>query len=496
MNRRFNIGAKMYLFVAATVILSIAGISTFSYIINVGQIDSFYKRLTINSANHVRGLVDGDYLSELRDVIESDEFQELRDHAEETDDDSQIIEYLDERDLWDRYVETRNTLRSVVEDMDDIEYLYLITWSTEPSEDGNYYDMYLIDADDLPFYQSGYWEEREPEFEGVLPTDTIAPIISDGDWGWLCSGYAAVYDSSGNIICHIGCDVNMDQIMAQRRANQIYLAMGAAICALIVLLGASFLVNRIIVKPLNNLTKGMKKFAPAVGRNYKESGVIDLTIRSRDEIQDVYEETRSMQMRLIDYIDDITNIRKEKEQVEVEISKVSKVAYRDSLTGIGNKTAYTAKIKELNNRILNDDRDFSIIMVDVNCLKEINDEYGHNCGDLYLNGSCHLICEVFKHSPIYRIGGDEFVAIPNGEDYDNRVQKVAKLRQLFEEAYKDTSVDPWLRYSASVGIADCAEKDLSAEYVFARADKEMYREKVSFKQDHGMSQTPRDSSEE
>ena len=83
MNRRFNIGAKMYLFVAATVILSIAGISTFSYIINVGQIDSFYKRLTINSANYVRGLVDGDYLSELRDVIESDEFQELRDHAEE-----------------------------------------------------------------------------------------------------------------------------------------------------------------------------------------------------------------------------------------------------------------------------------------------------------------------------------------------------------------------------------------------------------------------------
>ena len=155
MNRRFNIGAKMYLFVAATVILSIAGISTFSYIINVGQIDSFYKRLTINSANYVRGLVDGDYLSELRNVIESDEFQELRDHAEEIDDDSQIIEYLDERGLWDRYVETRNTLRSVVEDMDDIEYLYLITWSTEPSEDGNYYDMYLIDADDLPFYQSG-----------------------------------------------------------------------------------------------------------------------------------------------------------------------------------------------------------------------------------------------------------------------------------------------------------------------------------------------------
>lgn len=489
---RFNIGLKMYLFVTATVLFAVAGVCTLSYFIDAYQIDSFYKRLTVNSANYYSGMVDSGYLSRLREVAESDEYQQLRDYAEEIDDESLVIDYLDERGLWEQYVTERDKLRSYVEDMEDIEYLYLVTWTDEPAEDGNYYDMYLLDADDVPVYQTGYWEEREPEFEGVHPLDVIDPVISNGDWGWLCSAYKAVYDCDGNIVCHIGCDVTMEQIMGERRTNLIYLAISALFCAIIIHFCAVVFVNRTIIKPLNALTKGLKKFSPAVGKNYEQSGVIKLDINSHDEIQDVYEETRSMQMRLIDYIDDLTNIKREKEQVEIEIGKVSKEAYRDSLTGIGNKSAYTLKLKELNAMIYDGYRDFSIVMVDVNCLKEINDEYGHNCGDLYLKGSCHIICEVFKHSPIYRIGGDEFVAVPQGEDYDHREERVAELRRLFVEAYEDKNSDPWLRYSASVGIADCGIKDLSAEFVFARADKEMYDEKTRFKLEHGMTQGPRD----
>lgn len=489
---RFNIGLKMYLFVTATVLFAVAGVSTLSYLIDSSQIDEFYKRMTVNSAIHYSRMVDVGFLSRLREVAMSDEYQQLRTQAEETDDESLVIGYLDEHGLWEQYVTERNKLRAYVEDMDEIEYLYLVTWAEDPSEDGNYYDMYLIDADDVPVYQTGYYEEREPEFEGIRPMDVIDPVISNGDWGWLCSSYKAVYDSDGNIICHVGCDVTMEQIMNERRTNLIYLAISALFCAIIIYFCAVVFVNRTIVKPLNRLTKGLKNFSPAVGKNYEQSGVIKLDINSRDEIQDVYEETRSMQMRLIDYIDDLTNIKREKEQVEIEIGKVSQEAYRDSLTGIGNKAAYIIKVKELNAKIYEGYRDFSIVMVDVNCLKEINDEYGHTCGDLYLKGACHIICEVFKHSPIYRIGGDEFAAVPQGEDYDNRTDKVAELRRLFAEAYEDKNSDPWLRYSASVGIADCGIKDLSAEYVFARADKEMYEEKTRFKKEHGMTQGPRD----
>ena len=307
--KRFNIGKKMYLFVFATVLFTVASVSIISYRILSNQIDTYYKRLTINSAEFYSSVFDGDYLAELRDVIMSDEYQALRDHAEEIDDDSLVIEYLDERGLWDQYQVEREKLLSYVEDMDDIEYLYLIVWSEDPAEDGLYYDMYLVDADDLPFYQAGYWEEREPEFEGVMPEDTIDPVISNGDWGWLCSAYKAIYDSNGNIVCHLGCDVTMDQIMAERSATLISIIASAVLCAVIALIGAFVFVNKTIVRPLKSLTSGMKNFSPAVGKDYDQSGVIDLDIRSSDEIRDVYEETRSMQMRLVDYIRDITTIR-------------------------------------------------------------------------------------------------------------------------------------------------------------------------------------------
>lgn len=70
------------------------------------------------------------------------------------------------------------------------------------------------------------------------------------------------------------------------------------------------------VRPLNKLTREMEKFSPAPGRSYDEAGVVDLKIKSHDEIRNIYEEIKSMQMRITDYIDDISEISKEKKKVE------------------------------------------------------------------------------------------------------------------------------------------------------------------------------------
>lgn len=58
-------------------------------------------------------------------------------------------------------------------------------------------------------------------------------------------------------------------------------------------------------------------------------------------------------------------------------------------------------------------------MFDVNGLKRINDNLGHSKGDAYLKRACTMMCTCFKRSPAYRIGGDEFVAILRGGDYDH-----------------------------------------------------------------------------
>jgi len=55
--------------------------------------------------------------------------------------------------------------------------------------------------------------------------------------------------------------------------------------------------------------------------------------------------------------------------------------------------------------------EFGVIGCDVNGLKKINDTLGHKAGDEYICAACKMLCEYFKHSPVFRIGGDEFVVI-------------------------------------------------------------------------------------
>ena len=487
MKKRFSIGTKMYLFVIVTILMSAIALCTMSYMISVNQIDTYYKRITINNALNAVTLMDAGYLKRLRTVAESEEFQSLRDRAEEEDDESKVIEYLKGQGLWEQYVTEREKLRTYVANMKDIKYLYVIAWG----DIGADHDMYVLDSDSVKVYETGYYELREPEFENTDPNNIIDPVISNGDWGWLCSGYAPVRDENGNVVCHVGCDVDMEDVIHERWVNVTYMAIGAFLITAIVLAGSFVFINRTVISPLKDLTTELKNFSPKADQDYEASGVVDLNIHSHDEIEDIYKAIQTMQIRIIDSVNDINVIRSDKQRVERdmrekerEIGEISREAYRDSLTGVGNKTAYTRKIKEFDGRIKNGFKDLAIIMMDVNRLKIINDNYGHSYGDIYLKGCCHIFCDILKRSPIYRIGGDEFVAILTGEDYINRKEKLEELKRAFDASFRNNYSDPWMRFSAAVGISDYSPEDGTVEPVFERADRFMYEAKQQFKEEN------------
>lgn len=326
-----------------------------------------------------------------------------------------------------------------------MKYLYILVNGDMFTE----YDMMLMDDADNPIYITGVMAPNESEFSDMDVTGIIEPTITNGDWGWLCSGYAPVYASDGTVVCHIGCDVSMDEVMAERRQFLITAIIGALGFTVLVLVIAVILVNRVVVKPLNSITTEMKKFRPAENASYDEAGVIDLNIHSGDEIQDIYEGIRKMQTDIIDYLNDVSALQRDNEQAQndirvkdEQIGVISKEAYKDGLTGIGNKTAYNKTVSELNDKIAEGKAVFAVIMVDLNDLKKVNDDHGHKAGDTYIKGCCHLICDVFKHSPVFRIGGDEFVAILQGKDYDERMLNVEKLRKAFENSAKDEKKQP------------------------------------------------------
>ena len=163
------------------------------------------------------------------------------------------------------------------------------------------------------------------------------------------------------------------------------------------------------------------------------------------------------------------------------IGLISQEAYKDALTGVGNIASYNNKVAEINQQLENGPVEFAVVMVDMNDLKQINDQCGHKEGDIYIKGCCQMICDAFKHSPVFRIGGDEFVVILRGQDYTARHQNVKALRAAFEDSFEQTEKDPWFRYSASVGLSESSSADKTFEQVFKRANQAMSNEKKMFK---------------
>ena len=165
-------------------------------------------------------------------------------------------------------------------------------------------------------------------------------------------------------------------------------------------------------------------------------------------------------------------LRREAQQ-EKELGSAKQLAYTDSLTGVKSSHAYVEIEKQVDQRITDDDiKEFGVVVFDLNGLKEINDTKGHDAGDQYIQGGCRIICEHFKHSPVFRIGGDEFVAFLEGEDFRNRKIILAAF---------ETQIDENVRSGGPVVASGMAVfrhgKDNSYRRVFERADQRMYDRK-------------------
>lgn len=153
-------------------------------------------------------------------------------------------------------------------------------------------------------------------------------------------------------------------------------------------------------------------------------------------------------------------------------------ANKDSLTKVNNRTAYDNIESKITSQIAKgDDLKFAILVCDVNNLKTTNDTIGHEAGDLLIVEGCHIICNTFKHSPVYRVGGDEFAVLLQKTDYENRM---TLLKHFQEKMAKEIFIKGAV--SIASGLADYEpEKDLSVADVFKRADEEMYKNKKNMK---------------
>jgi diguanylate cyclase (GGDEF)-like protein len=230
------------------------------------------------------------------------------------------------------------------------------------------------------------------------------------------------------------------------------------IYAIIVLVASNTLVmlyTRRITKPLEELTEA----ADQVDRgNYD----VDLRYDKDDEVGRL----TSTFKRLVGHMKD-------------HVADLNKRAYVDALTHVRNKGAYSTFVEDLQEGLDADESKaaFAIGMFDCDNLKIINDKYGHEKGDVYLLSACRLICRVFQHSPVFRIGGDEFSVVLQNEDYKNR----DTLAQQFSAAmleHNELAGNEWEQVHVAMGIAVYdAQTDHNVSDVMRRADELMYMNK-------------------
>ena len=302
-------------------------------------------------------------------------------------------------------------------------------------------------------------------------------------YGYLLTSGTPVKDNEDKIIGYAYVDISLNSVMA-RQANSIvrlsiYLFVTVAILTVIVVIVVHFA----FAKPVRKLAAVANSFDGQDPEKTHEK-FENLNINTHDELVELANAIKKMESAVRDRIAQLTEANEALRVSQQQTHKMTVLANRDSLTGVQSKTAYDAFVSFLNEQIEKGKATtFGLAMIDLNCLKDTNDNYGHDAGDAALIKLAHTICLVFKHSPVYRVGGDEFVVVLRNEDFAKHDALIEEFKERMNDIYSNKNLQIQERIAAAIGYSEYyKEKDKSVDDIFKRADKEMYSNKRKMKE--------------
>lgn len=154
------------------------------------------------------------------------------------------------------------------------------------------------------------------------------------------------------------------------------------------------------------------------------------------------------------------------------------MALQDSLTGIGNRKALEKAITREQKLIERYGTPFSMLMIDIDFFKKINDEHGHHAGDIALQCVSQTIADVIRQSDeIFRYGGEEFVVLLNNSDINSAAMMAERIRVAIEKAETICKANN-IKMTVSIGVANFKKQECM-DHLFDRADKALYSAKNS-----------------
>ena len=448
-------------------------------------IKSQYSTQCEDLANTVASSVNAEEVKTVRDevmrIYRSIDPEEISSSVEEEDEDVGNTEYVDrfsDIEGMKEFTALRSAIRKI-QDVNHMECIYLIYPDIET---GNI--VYLVDGsyDDVwhpgtlePLFDSDFKEEGDIRSGfGTLMSNTE-------EYGALITTAVPVLDTSGQVIAYAGLDYSVEELIGRQYRFTLIVFLVILFIAFAAAWLTIRLVDKNIVVPINKLSEASVSYV-SDGSTSVRCVFSSLDIHTGDEIETLADSMAKMERDLNDYIDNLILTRSELSTAREYAEKMEEDAYRDSLTGVRNKRSYDAAVTKLLSDISLNNDTFGIAIVDLNNLKEINDNYGHKYGDEAIRNICSIVCDVFAHSPVFRYGGDEFVVILQNQDLEHIEELIVCFRGRMHELKNKRDAEPWLRHTAAIGFAVYdPEIDHIVSNVFRRADEAMYADKLASK---------------
>ena len=332
-----SLSVKLYILIVVIIVTVSAALIFTGYSVFCQRIDEEYYGRSTRAVSAASEFLMTDSLDHFWQATRSEAYLQAKQKAVAADDQEILLQWMREQPgfsgsgsaekrptadpspaqfatLYDEYAYL-NLRCGEIRDLFDITDLYI-----QRMENGVTYTV--IDPNEDLFY-IGTVEERIREFNQYGDNAYVPRTEYHSRYGWLCTTCQPVR-SEGQVFGLLCVDIDMNEVMKDRNwflVNRLMIVLVEIAAAIAV---SMLLIRRSITHPLKLLTKATRDFADN-SENITKEDVIQLPIRSHDEIGTLYHEIQSMQSRIVDYTDNITRITAEKEHTRTEMDLAARI---------------------------------------------------------------------------------------------------------------------------------------------------------------------------
>ena len=343
--RRIGLEIKLNIMLIVCILVFALGFLRITYMVYCRKVDNFYFTKGEHVVRDIAAYhLPYGYTSYLRKMTDTDEFRQVRDRAVEANDEQIIRDWMLEQPSYNylvgyvdpdfsRMTEEEKELYTLYGDYD-----FLVNTELGYSEEifnVDVYIQYVVDGvtynladSDMSLLEIGTEEKRIEAFAQYTGNDRIPPTIYQFNNNWLCTTCEPIleeWEGAEDVpVAQVCVDIDMNDVIRERHWFLVRSAAFITVFTLAMMAIALLLIRKLATKPLKQLAEGAAKFQMR-DEGFSKDDVIELPIRSNDEIGDLCHEIKFMQERIVNNADKLTRAITERERVNTELDMAAHI---------------------------------------------------------------------------------------------------------------------------------------------------------------------------